>query len=76
MGGGGHALADEAELLVIGLQVVLAGEHDALAAARALAQNTDFSTDVVARKALEIAADICIFTNHNIIVESVGGELV
>ena len=52
------------------------GGNYALAAARALAQNTDFPTDVVARKALEIAADICIFTNHNIIVESVGGEIV
>lgn len=59
-----------------GVTAIGSGGNYALAAARALAQNTDFSTDIVARKALEIAADICIFTNHNIIVESVGGELV
>jgi ATP-dependent HslUV protease subunit HslV len=42
----------------------------ALAAARALI-DTDASADDIARKAMAIAADICVFTNANIIVEAI-----
>ncbi|HDS01395.1 MAG TPA: HslU--HslV peptidase proteolytic subunit, partial [candidate division Zixibacteria bacterium] len=42
----------------------------ALAAARALMKNTRMSAENIARKALEIAAEICIYTNDNITVET------
>ena len=46
------------------------GTHGAaMAAARALKENTDLSAHEIAEKALHIAADICVFTNHNVIVE-------
>ena len=43
----------------------------ALAAARALLQNTDMSAAEIAEKALQIAASICVYTNENITVETV-----
>lgn len=43
----------------------------ALAAARALLQNTDLSAREIALKGLQIASEICVFTNDNIIVEEV-----
>ena len=39
--------------------------------ARALKENTDLSAHEIAEKALHIAADICVYTNHNVIVEEV-----
>lgn len=45
------------------------GSNYALAAGRALLNNTNLSAKEIALKSLEIAADICIYTNHNIIVE-------
>lgn len=54
-----------------GVIAVGSGGNYAMAAARALAQNTDLSAHEVAEKALHIAADICVYTNHNIIVEDV-----
>ena len=47
------------------------GGHYALAAARALLQNTDYDASTVATKALKIASEICVFTNDNIICETV-----
>lgn len=41
----------------------------ALAAARALCDNTELPARAVAERSLHIAADICVFTNHNIVVE-------
>ena len=43
----------------------------AQAAAKALVKNTDLSAADIARKALEIASEICVYTNGNIIVEEV-----
>ena len=40
-------------------------------AERALLENTDMSAEEIVRKAMKIAGDICIFTNHNIVVETV-----
>ena len=54
-----------------GIAAVGSGGSYALAAARARMQNTDLSAHEVAEKALHIAADICVFTNHNVIVEDV-----
>ena len=47
------------------------GGNYALAAARALNTYTDLSAREVAEKAMHIAADICVFTNDNIIIEEI-----
>ncbi|SUP41276.1 ATP-dependent protease subunit HslV [Veillonella criceti] len=52
-----------------GICAIGSGGNYALAAARALASNTELSAREIAEKALHIAADICVYTNHNVIVE-------
>ena len=54
-----------------GVAAIGSGGNYALAAARALVQNTDLSAREIAEKALHIAASICVFTNDNIVVEEV-----
>ncbi len=54
-----------------GIAAIGSGGNYALAAARALIQNTDLSADEIAEKALRIAASICVYTNDNIVVETV-----
>ncbi|MBQ7785653.1 MAG: HslU--HslV peptidase proteolytic subunit [Clostridia bacterium] len=54
-----------------GVAAVGSGGNYAMAAARALKQNTELSAHEIAEKALHIAADICVYTNHNVIVEDV-----
>ena len=54
-----------------GVAAIGSGGNYALAAARALIQNTDLSAREIAEKALHIAASICVYTNDNIIVEEV-----
>lgn len=54
-----------------GVVAIGSGGNYALAAARALTQNTDLTAHEIAEKALHIAADICVYTNHNVIVEDV-----
>ncbi|RMG20930.1 MAG: ATP-dependent protease subunit HslV [Deltaproteobacteria bacterium] len=54
-----------------GIAAVGSGGPYALAAARALAENTTMSAREIAEAALSIAADICIYTNHAIVVEEV-----
>ena len=53
-----------------GVAAIGSGGSYALAAARALQQNTDLKAETIARKAMEIAADICVYTNGNLTVES------
>ncbi|HEQ99698.1 MAG TPA: ATP-dependent protease subunit HslV [candidate division Zixibacteria bacterium] len=53
-----------------GIVAIGSGGPYALAAARALMKNTRMSAENIARKALEIAAEICIYTNDNITVET------
>jgi ATP-dependent HslUV protease subunit HslV len=70
----------QASLLLTGTGDVLEPEHDvmgigsggnfALAAARALMENSELGAEEIARRAMAIAADICVFTNSNIIIES------
>ena len=64
LSGNGDVIAPDDGVLAIG-----SGGSYALAAARALIQHTELSARDVAVKALEIAADICIYSNQNIIVE-------
>ena len=41
----------------------------ALAAAKALANNSDLDARAIAEKAMEIAGEICIYTNTNVVIE-------
>ncbi len=52
-----------------GLVAIGSGGPFALAAARALAQNTDLDARAIAEKAMAIASGICIYTNSNIAIE-------
>ena len=52
-----------------GIAAIGSGGNYALAAARALVQNTELSAHEIAEKALKIAASICVYTNENIVVE-------
>lgn len=54
-----------------GVAAIGSGGNYALAAARALMQNTDLPARDIAEKALHIAASICVYTNDNIVVEEV-----
>lgn len=54
-----------------GICAIGSGGNYALAAARALMQNTELSAKEIADKALHVAASICVFTNDSIIVEEV-----
>ena len=54
-----------------GVVAIGSGGNYALAAARALMENTDLEAKDIAYRALKIASDICVFTNDNIVVETV-----
>ncbi|MFQ3664763.1 MAG: ATP-dependent protease subunit HslV [Sphingomonadaceae bacterium] len=54
-----------------GIAAIGSGGNYALAAARALA-DTDLDAEAIARKAMRIAADICVFTNDNLTIETIG----
>jgi ATP-dependent HslUV protease subunit HslV len=64
--GTGEVIEPDDGVLAIG-----SGGNYALAAARALMQNTDLSAAEIADRALHIASDICVYTNDHIIVETV-----
>lgn len=63
--GNGDVIEPEYGLMAIG-----SGGSFAQSAARALIENTDLSAAMVVKKALGIAADICVYTNHNFVIES------
>lgn len=52
-----------------GVAAIGSGGGFAAAAARALLQNTDLSPREIVERSLHIAADICIYTNHEIVVD-------
>ncbi len=54
-----------------GVVAIGSGGAYAQAAAQALLENTDLSAGEIAKKAIKIASDICIFTNGNITLEEV-----
>lgn len=54
-----------------GVCAIGSGGNYALSAAKALLKNTDLDAKSIAIKAMEIASDICIFTNSNYVVEEV-----
>lgn len=62
--GNGDVLEPENHLIAIG-----SGGNYALSAARALLENTVLDARAITERALNIAADICIYTNHNLTIE-------
>ena len=58
--GNGDVIEPEEGIMAIG-----SGGTFAMAAARALLHNTDLDAEDIVRKSLTIAADICVYTNHN-----------
>ncbi|TVR98109.1 MAG: ATP-dependent protease subunit HslV [Rhodospirillales bacterium] len=63
--GTGDVLEPDGGLIGIG-----SGGNYALAAARALIDRDDLDAEAIVRKAMAIAADICVYTNANIVIES------
>jgi len=55
-----------------GVIAIGSGGSYALAAARALLRNTDLAAAEVARRSLGIAAEICVYTNQELVVEEIG----
>ncbi len=64
VGGNGDVIDPEDNLIAIG-----SGGPFAQSAARALLDNTDLDARTIVEKGLGIAADICIYTNHNRTIE-------
>ncbi|OUR65421.1 HslU--HslV peptidase proteolytic subunit [Methylophaga sp. 42_25_T18] len=67
--GNGDVIEPEHGLMAIG-----SGGPYAQSAATALMQNTDLSARDIVEKSLNIAADICIYTNHNLTIETLDSE--
>ena len=67
--GTGDVIEPEQSLMSIG-----SGGPYAQAAARALLENSDLSAREIVEKGLGIAADICVYTNHNIVIEELDAE--
>jgi len=65
--GNGDVIEPEDDLMAIG-----SGGAYAQAAAKALLENTDLGAREIVEKALQIAADICVYTNRNVVVEELG----
>lgn len=65
IGGSGDVIEPSDGVLGIG-----SGGMYATAAARALIENTDMPAAAIVEKSLHIAADICVYTNHEIVVET------
>lgn len=65
--GNGDVIEPEHAVIAIG-----SGGPFAQAAARALIENTDLGAREIAERALNIAADICIYTNRNLVIEEIG----
>lgn len=64
LSGNGEVIEPDGEVAAIG-----SGGFYALSAARALVKHTDMTAADIAKEAMSIAADICVYTNHNINVE-------
>ncbi|KPJ81271.1 MAG: hypothetical protein AMS19_08455 [Gemmatimonas sp. SG8_23] len=67
--GNGDVIEPDDDIVAIG-----SGGSYALAAARALKDHSDLEAPEVVRRALEIAGDICIYTNRDIVVLELGGS--
>ena len=63
--GNGDVIEPENDLMAVG-----SGGPFAQAAARALLENTELDAKTIVEKALGIAADICVYTNRNLVIET------
>ena len=68
--GNGDVIEPENGLMAIG-----SGGPFAQSAATALIENTDLSAKEIVEKGLNIAADICIYTNHNLTIETLESDI-
>ena len=66
LSGTGDVIETDDGILAIG-----SGGPFAMSAAKALIKNTKLNSKEIAKESLNIAADVCIYTNHNIIVEEI-----
>jgi ATP-dependent HslUV protease, peptidase subunit HslV len=66
LSGTGDVIEPESGAIAIG-----SGGHYAYAAAKAYLDCSDLNAAEIAKRSLDIAADICVYTNHNIIVEEI-----
>ena len=80
-------VADKSTTLVLtGTGDVLTPDHDVIAigsggnyaysAALALSENTGLGAEEIARKAMKIAAEVCIYTNENVTLEAIDADAV
>jgi ATP-dependent HslUV protease subunit HslV len=67
--GNGDVIEPEHDFMAIG-----SGGPFAQSAARALLENTDLSAREIVEKSLNIAAEICIYTNHNLRIEELDAQ--
>jgi ATP-dependent HslUV protease subunit HslV len=67
--GTGDVLEPEQGLMAIG-----SGGAFAQSAARALLENTELNPREIVERALNIAADICVYTNHNLVIEALTAD--
>ncbi|MDX1514818.1 MAG: ATP-dependent protease subunit HslV [Gammaproteobacteria bacterium] len=65
--GTGDVIEPEYDCMAIG-----SGSGYALAAARALLEETDLDCRRIVERSLNLAADICVYTNHNLTIEELG----
>jgi len=66
LSGTGDVIAPDDGVLAIG-----SGGNYALAAARALVGKTNLTSQEIAKEAMKIAAEICVFTNSNLVIEEI-----
>ena len=67
LSGNGDVIEPDDEIAAIG-----SGGPYATAAARALMTSTELEAREIVERAMKIAADICIYTNHNVVLEELG----
>ncbi len=70
LSGTGDVIEPEDGVIAIG-----SGGNYALAAAKALVANTDLDAKAIVEKSLNIAADICVFTNHSLTIETLPAKV-
>ena len=67
--GNGDVIEPENDLMAVG-----SGGPFAQAAAQALLENTDLSAEEIVHRALDIAAKICVYTNHSVVIETLKAD--
>ena len=67
--GNGDVIEPDDDVAAIG-----SGSMYALSAARALLQNTELDARTIVERSLTIAADVCIYTNRNLVIEELKAE--